>query len=118
MTTTTTAQVQLVNDVTDGFMEALEFVSEYHGEGYDFTEQAQALVGAFVRLHLDRFDGINWQAHGDATQLGRDIYYTSAGHGCGFWDGCWGEVGDALDKLTVRHDFDLYLDDDYEMGLV
>lgn len=47
------------------------------------------------------------QLRGDDTQeeaAGRDTYYTSAGHGAGFWDGDWrepfaGEITEACRKL-------------------
>jgi len=32
--------------------------------------------------------------------FGGDLYLTAAGHGAGFWDGDWGEAGDALTELA------------------
>lgn len=38
----------------------------------------------------------------DMEHAGRDYYYSSAGHGCGFWDGDWKRFGDALSAACKR----------------
>lgn len=49
----------------------------------------------------------------DLECAGHDFWLTRNGHGAGFWDGDWGDQGDALTKLaeTFRH-VDLYIGDD------
>lgn len=39
---------------------------------------------------------------------GRDLWYTSQGHGCGFDDGDWPLHGDALATLAEEHGDDCY----------
>jgi len=34
----------------------------------------------------------------DMEKAGRDYHYTSAGHGCGFWDGDWKTYGEVLTR--------------------
>lgn len=61
----------------------------------------------------------------DLQHAGRDYHYSSAGHGCGFWDGDWkGTVtlagqthdwGDLLDQACKRHPLpELHADVDCE----
>ena len=34
----------------------------------------------------------------DLSRAGHDFWLTRNGHGAGFWDGDWGDLGDALDE--------------------
>lgn len=50
-------------------------------------------------LDLNRFPrGKGGVSLSDA--FGSDLYMTSRGHGVGFWDGGWGDAGDALTALA------------------
>ena len=52
-------------------------------------------------LDLNRFPrGMGESSLSDA--FGFDLYMTSHGHGVGFWDGDWGEAGDALTAIAKR----------------
>ncbi len=37
---------------------------------------------------------------GDDEQNGHDLWLTQAGHGCGFWDRGYGEIGDKLSEKS------------------
>lgn len=37
---------------------------------------------------------------GDYEQLGHDLWLTRNGHGCGFWDGDYGDIGDMITKIV------------------
>lgn len=50
--------------------------------------------------------------HSEA-RLGHDFWLTRNHHGAGFWDGRWGELGDALDAACEEFgDCELYTGDD------
>lgn len=50
-------------------------------------------------LDLNRFPrGMGESSLSDI--FGSDLYMTSHGHGVGFWDGDWGDAGDALTELA------------------
>jgi hypothetical protein len=47
------------------------------------------------------------------AKAGHDFWLTHNGHGAGFWDGDWGDVGDELTKKCKRYrQVDLYVGDD------
>ena len=48
-----------------------------------------------------------------ADQAGHDFWLTRNGHGCGFWDGDWGdELGEALTQVCEGYgEVDLYVYD-------
>ena len=49
----------------------------------------------------------------DSEAAGRDFWYTRNGHGCGYWDGDLGEVGDVLTKAAKTFsEVDSYIGDD------
>lgn len=47
----------------------------------------------------------------DAAKAGHDFWLTRNGHGCGFWDGDWGEeLGELLTKICDGfHEVNLYV---------
>lgn len=45
-------------------------------------------------------------------RAGHDFWFTSEGHGVGFWDRGLGEVGDALSKACDRRESYVYIGDD------
>lgn len=49
----------------------------------------------------------------DATQAGRDFWFTRGGHGVGFWDSGLGDLGDKLSHAARDYgNLDAYLGDD------
>ena len=38
----------------------------------------------------------------EAESAGHDFWLTRNGHGCGFWDGDWGDRGDALTEICEK----------------
>lgn len=54
----------------------------------------------------------------DAQLAGHDFWLTRNGHGAGFWDGDWGDQGDALTKASEAFGTaDLYIGDDKKVYL-
>ena len=53
------------------------------------------------------------QTDRDISSLAYDFWLTRNGHGAGFWDGDWGEVGDKLTELCKPYgSVDVYVGDD------
>lgn len=49
----------------------------------------------------------------EAEQAGHDFWLTRNGHGAGFWDGDWGDRGDALTAICEKFgEVDLIVGDD------
>lgn len=49
----------------------------------------------------------------DDAQAGHDFWLTRNGHGAGFWDGDWDEIGDDLTAISKAFpQVDLYVGDD------
>jgi len=49
----------------------------------------------------------------DEARAGHDFWLTRNGHGAGFWDGDWGDFGDALSAAADKFGtVDLFIDDD------
>lgn len=54
-----------------------------------------------------------------SEQNGHDFWLTRNGHGVGFWDRGYGELGDKLSEAAERfHECDLYITDDGKVGIV
>lgn len=52
-------------------------------------------------------------AAGDDAQNGYDFWLTRCGHGAGFWDRGYGDIGDKLTEAAHAYgDVDLYVGDD------
>ena len=65
-------------------------------------------------LELCKSEGV--EPAGDDDQTGHDFFLTRNGHGAGFWDRGYGQVGDDLTKIAKSFgESDLYVGDD---GLV
>lgn len=62
---------------------------------------------AFQRDHAADLEGL------DVDQCGQDFWLTRNGHGAGFWDRGYGQLGDKLSKASeVYGECNLYVDDD------
>lgn len=85
-------------------------------QNYDVCDLAPCALEEIVKDCV-AFQEENWDliAH-DLTQAGHDFCLTRNGHGAGFWDGKWGDVGDELtDRSKPYGTMGLYVGDD---GLV
>ncbi len=117
-----------LDDFTRGYVEAMFFTSTGTGDDEDlehasFAELSQETLRLIIcictrfqitfrddldeALDTGRINGYDEQA------AGRDLWYTSNGHGVGYWDRGLGEIGDTLTKHahTVLSR-DLYRGDD------
>ena len=82
-----------------------EFFPESRANVVDFCATFRAAAAAELAAAYD--------TGYDAVQAGRDLYFTSAGHGVGYWDRAdlkaifKGDVsiGDALTRVTPRHEW-------------
>ena len=83
--------------------------------------RGDALCDAFIAQFGDDFEAASI-SRGDAwAQAGHDFFLTCARHGCGFWDGGWGEpfatqatgachaIGESAVSLYVGDDGRIYL---------
>jgi len=72
----------------------------------DFMPEARAKVDNWVKTFVDAVRAKHPDFTPDPEDLGHDLYLTSAGHGCGFWDGDWKhhgeEVVETLNKESKR----------------
>lgn len=89
------------------------------GEPFDRNYTADDLAPealAAVVDHCARFQAeqaIDLQDAGDAGRNGHDFWLTRNGHGAGFWDRGYGDVGDRLTAAAHAYgESDLYLGDD------
>ena len=68
------------------------------------------------------FDNL-WEAalsYGDKAQIGHDFWLTRNGHGAGFWDGDYGDYGDAITQVVKDNFFgcDLCVNDDGQVEFI
>lgn len=52
----------------------------------------------------------------DETQAGRDLWFTSQGHGVGFWDRNLGDIGDKLSDAARYHEAQAWFADHVTYG--
>ena len=75
---------------------AAEYADKYRQAVESICAKAEPLL---AKLDLNRFP----RDKGESTLsdiFGSDLYMTSHGHGCGFWDGDWSHIGDSLTELA------------------
>lgn len=112
-----------LNDLGLAYVEALYFTD--CGPDSDIPAGAQLSPEAHERIADDcaRFQALaaDLIPHGcrrnneysDYQQAGHDFWLTRNGHGCGFWDGDWPEVGDKLTAIAKQFpEVTAYLGDD------
>lgn len=104
-----------VEEALDGYLSALVFADEervetdyYEDNGEDYPhsidsdeineeskKRVRKYIEGFLKL-VDAEDQSNYLEEFDSDDFGRDLYYTSAGHGVGFWD----RSSEASDKMN------------------
>jgi hypothetical protein len=84
----------------------------------DSLKQIMAFCDAFEAVAHDLLE-LAYQRDYDAMQAGRDLWYTSQGHGVGFWDRDELEaddLGDKLSNLCRYHEANVWFADHVEYG--
>lgn len=104
-----------VDRIYEAYIEAMLF-TECDDDGlplddnyhiYDLTETAKqrAMEDILDFLELLERENINWWEYGTDERLGHDFWLTRNGHGAGFWDGDWSEIGDTLTALCKPYGY-------------
>lgn len=121
-----------LDDFTQGYVEAMFFTETGDGDDGDLEDATfgdlapEALAeivdycARFQARHAALLDRAYIQANYDATRAGRDLWFTSNGHGVGFWDRAELDDGQGLgDELSAACGFktefserDIYRGDD------
>jgi len=108
-----------------GFFTAAFWTSDENAPSGDYRESGNA-SDHWKRLHPVNKKTLlyalhNWKTEhaelleqaGDDAQNGHDLWLTQAGHGCGFWDRGYGELGDQLSARSKEFGpYDCSIDDD------
>lgn len=118
--------------IVQGYLEAMMFVN-FNSDNPELKDQGYGdiAVSEVVRLKdmiekwsqddavrplIERaLDGEGGNENYDEVRAGNDLYYTSCGHGTGFWDRGMGELGEELSAQARNGkfpEFDPYLGDD------
>lgn len=75
---------------------AAEYGPKYRAAVESICNRAESILAT---LDLNRFP--RGRGEGSLSHVfGADLYLTAVGHGAGFWDGDWGDVGDSLTELA------------------
>ncbi len=83
-------------------------------EDYDIDDIAPETLTSMVHdcANFQR-DNEELMAELDSSQCGHDFWLTRCGHGAGFWDRGYGDLGDKLtDAAQTYGNVDLYIGDD------
>lgn len=104
------------NPTLRGFVDALLWASvDDEGDPLDRTCGREDIapatlrhIGGFIANFHDAADTAfpdGTPDHDDGSPLGseqggHDLFLTAAHHGCGFWDGDWGDGGDTLTEIV------------------
>lgn len=114
------------DDFVQGFVEAMFFTLTGSSDDGDLEQATVAqlapetrerigeMCNRFQRINRDLLDQAIEVGH-DCTMSGRDFWYTSQGHGAGFWDGDLPkDLGELLTRAAKNagHTGDLYRGDD------
>lgn len=95
----------------NAYIEAMHFTA---GDSTGETLSADAWLASMsdcIDFIRDNFDDL--QAVGSMTQHGHDFWFTRNGHGTGFWDRGYSEIGERLSKASkVYCGVDVYTGDD------
>ena len=74
-------------------------------------------VKLFIELSqpiFDKYKSVVDEFYINDEQIGHDLLLTRNGHGAGFWDRSWGNLGDELTSLVNGHfkEVNLFVNDD------
>lgn len=101
----------------DGYLECAAWLSGDtdtfpNGGNHDFSPEFIAEATAdCARFEAENADDL--ANAGDDAQNGHDFWLTRNGHGAGFWDRGYGEVGERLSEAARKFgECDLYVGDD------
>ena len=75
---------------------AADYAPRYRAAVESICDRAESILAT---LDLNRFPRHGWSTSISGA-FGSDLYLTAVGHGAGFWDGDWGDVGDSLAELA------------------
>lgn len=109
--------VEYIRDLTrfiESYIEAMFFTND---EELGDNDQLSLEFATSTAIDCANFLQDAWhlweQTDRNVTSLAYDFWYTRNGHGVGFWDGDWGEVGDDLTALSKPYgSVDVYVGDD------
>jgi hypothetical protein len=98
-------------------IDSLEWVSESYTIGELFTPEALATIRedceAFIANGLDDLLQVVEQPGYSWANAGHDFWLTRNGHGAGFWDRGFGEIGERLSNLARPYGgLDLMVDEE------
>lgn len=93
------------------------FSAEFWSRVVDDAELLTFFVALCTKFVTENIDALQARS---AAQGGVDFYFTTNGHGCGFWDGGWPEVeGDQLTESCSKYpQIEVYVGDDGKFYLV
>lgn len=102
-------QAAMFTQIPEDQLPSGEFQGDPDDLSYGLWKRGRKVCDAFV-LHMSERatkvcdDDDRWE------ECGRDFWYTSQEHGCGFWDGDWTEAGidGELTALAETHGDDCY----------
>lgn len=97
-----------VSDIdVDSFAKVKNYCDKFQSDNAELLQEAYAAR-----------DGLNGEY--DEVQAGRDLYFTHAGHGVGYWDRGLGDIGDKLSTAAGRGEINLsaYQSDAHESGFL
>lgn len=88
----------------DGNMGApLDENHDFDSLSLETLESAIADCKAFQEENADDLAAVSDEYGADNAQHGHDFWLTRNGHGCGFWDRGYGELGEALSKASKAY---------------
>lgn len=122
-----TLKYEAASDFVRGYIEAMLFTDTGGDSEIQDADLSQLALETWRKIVLEcrAFKRTNRELldkaieHGgderepyNETRAGHDYWYTSQGHGTGYWDRGLGEIGEALAKAARHHEKNLYRGDD------
>jgi len=79
----------------------------------DISEELMEKINADTKKFFDENEELMRGVYADFSRHGHDFWLTRVGHGAGFWDRGYGDLGELLsEKARAFGDFDIYIGDD------
>jgi hypothetical protein len=121
--------MEITQELFNSYLHAALFFSSDSDDGSHLadnftTEDIHLITMGAMRDDLQQFmdtieeNGLLEKAreHGSDSKIVTDFWLTCNGHGAGFWDGDFGDVGDELTKLcSPLKERNLYIGDDKQI---